>query len=334
MSTTMRAFAFVSIVASSAFAHTVPIEPSTCGLDIALALPEVALVASVDPPPPGDLLRVSYIPDTTPTLSRAQACPADPGDPTKRCSVAAVPRGFTVGGTAGTIALPGGFDLRMLSNGDLDAANVPIMIAVGGPAVAVPFTLTTGFAVAGGIPFVGAPIGADGTVRIVGIGTSAALPSPLGGTALRLELACTLAPPPDFDQFAVAPRLTKIRGTISADKVKVTLMLESELAMATDPGAVPTVLRVGPEGAALVEAVMTLQAGPRGRFVSAGGELTLVPLRKRRVRVQKIVVRGGLVQGASLTSGDTTVALETGGLMARRAVTLAKRGARLKVKER
>jgi hypothetical protein len=334
MTMTMRAIGLLMIVATPAVAHIVPIDPSTCALDIALALPDAGLVASVDPAAPDDLLRASYIPDTSPTLSRVLVCPADPAAPSARCRTATPPRGFVLGGTAGTITLPGGFDLRLLSSGDLDATNVPIMIAAGGPPVAVPFTLTTGFVVAGGVPVLGAPIDAGGVVHIVGTGSSAALPAPLGGAAIRLELGCTLAPPPDLDQFAVAPRLTKVRGTITADKVKLTILLESELAMAADPGGVPTVLRVGPEGAALIQEVMTLQPGPRGRFVSGGGELTLMPLRRRRVRAQKIVLRSPLGQSVPLASGETVLAVETGGLMARRAVTLAKRGARLKVKER
>ncbi len=334
MTMIMRALGLSMMVATSAFSHIVPIAPSTCALDIVLALPDAGLVGSVDPAAPDDLLRTSYIPDTSPTLSRVQVCPADPADPSKRCRTTAVPRGFVLGGTAGTIALPGGFDLRLLSSGDLDATNVPIMIAAGGPSVAVPFTLTTGFVVAGGVPVLGSPIDAGGVVRIVGTGSSAALPPPLGGTAIRLELACTLAPPPDLDQFAIAPRLTKVRGTITAAKVKLTMMLESELAMATDPGGSPAVLRLGPEGAALIQKVMTLQAGPRGRFVSGDGELALRPLRRRGERAQKIVLHGTLGQSVPLASGDTVLAVETGGLMARRAVTLTKRGARLKVKER
>src|SRR6185503_17217730 len=119
------------MVATSAFSHIVPIAPSTCALDIALALPDAGLVASVDPPAADDLLRVSYIPDTSPTLSRVQVCPADPADPSKRCRPAAVPRGFGVGGAARTIQFPGGLTLRRLANGDLDATNAPIMIAAG-----------------------------------------------------------------------------------------------------------------------------------------------------------------------------------------------------------
>jgi len=315
-------------------AHLVPVDPSTCALDVSLSVAATGAAATVDPPGPGDLLRFTYEPDTSPTRSLVQACPADPADPTRRCG-AAVPRGFVIGGTSGTIALPSAFGLRMLSSGDLDAQGVPITITLGGTPVAVPFTLTTGVALVGGTPVLGAPIDASGAMRLVGSGASPALPAPLGGGALLLELACVHAPAPDRDQFAPAPRLTKVRGAL-ADKLKLVMVLESELSMAADPGGVPTVLRLDNEGATVLEVVVTLQPGPRGKFVSDGGQLTVTPLRRRGVRTQKVVLRERVGQLASLTSGEGVLALETGGLMARRAVKLTAngRGTRLAVRER
>jgi hypothetical protein len=320
-------------LAPAARAHLTPIDPSTCALDVTLTLPDAGLTAAVDPPAPGDLERFTYNPDTSPTQSLAQACPADPADPAGRCG-AVVPRGFVIGGTAGTLALPAVFVLRMLSSGDLDAT-VPITFTAGGPPVAVPFTLTTGFALGGAAPVLGAPLDAGGAMRLVGYGASDALPPPLGGSAIEIALACVHAPPPDRDQFAPAPRLTKVRGILTAKKTKLVMTLESELSFAVDPTGSPTVLRVARDEVVLMEQLVALQPGPRGRFVSSGATLTVSPLARKGVRAQKIVLREPVGQ-TGLAGGEGMVALETGGLMARRGVSLKanRRGTRLAVRER
>jgi hypothetical protein len=98
---------------------------------------------------------------------------------------------------------------------------------------------------------------------------------------------------------------------------------------------VPTVLQIASGDTTLFEQVMTLQAGARGRFVSDGGELTVIPLKRKGVRAQKMILRKA-GQAASFASGDGTIVVETGGLLARRGVKLtAKRGgSRLAVRER
>jgi hypothetical protein len=318
--------------APAARAHLAPIAPSTCALDVALSVPDAGVTATVDPPA-GELLRFRYEPDTSPTRSLVQACIADANG---ACLGTSVPRGIVVNGVAGTIALPAVFTLRMLSSGDLDAASVPVAITLGGTAASVPFALTTGFALVGATPALGAPFDASGAIRLVGTGSSAALPAPLGGTPLALELACTQTPAPDLDQFAPAPRLTKIRGTITAKKVKITMTLESELGMAVDPGGVPTILRLQDGGGSTVlEGVRSLQSGSHGRFASSGGELKVMPGKGRGVRVQKIVLKESPGPTAALASGSGTMAIETGGLMSRRSVKLTAngKGSRLAVRE-
>jgi hypothetical protein len=320
----------LTALAPAASAHLVPIDPSTCALDVALTLPDPGLTATVAPPAADDLLRFTYQPDTSPTQSLVQACPADPTG----CRNTAVPRAFTIEGVAGTITLPSVFTLRMLSSGDLDVT-LPITFTVGGPPVPVSFALTTGFVLAGSVPLLGAPIDASGAMRLVGVGSSAALPAPLGATTIELALACVHAPPPDRDQFAPAPRLTKVRGFITASKTKLVMLVESERSLPVDPAGVPTVLRVARDGVALIERVTTLQPGPRGRFVSEGGALTVAPLKRKDVRLQKIVLRESTGQ-SGLVGGDGSITLETGGLLARRGVTLKanRPGSRLAVRER
>jgi hypothetical protein len=334
MKTTLRAILSIVFLAcaSAARAHLVPIDPSTCALDVALRAPDAGVTATVDPPA-ADLLRFRYEPDTSPTRSNVQGCAANASGV---CLGTTAPRAFVVSGVAGTIALPAVFTLGMLSSGDLDGPSVPVVITLGDATVSVPFALTTGFALVGATPILGAPFDASGAIRLVGTGSSALLPAPLGGTPLALELACTQTPAPDLDQFAPAPRLTKIRGAITAKKVKITMTLESELSMAVDPTGVPTILRLQDGGgSALLEQVMPLQSGPRGRFASSGGELKISPGKGKGVRTQKIVLKESPGPTAALASGSGTMAIETGGLMARRSVKLTAngKGSRLAVRE-
>ena len=334
MRTTLRAILSMVLLVSApvARAHLVPIDPSTCALEVALGAPDAGVTATVDPPA-GDLLRFRYEPDTSPARSSVQACAANASGV---CLGTPTPRAFVVNGVAGTIALPAVFTLRMLSSGDLDTPSVPVAITFGGATASVPFAMTTGFTLVGTAPILGAPFDASGAVRLVGTGSSAALPAPLGGTPLALELACTHTPAPDLDQFAPAPRLTKIRGVITAKKLKLTMTLESELGMAVDPTGVPTILRLQDGGGvALLEQVMPLQSGARGRFASSGGELKIMPGKGRGVRTQKIVLKESPGPTAALTSGAGTMAIETGGLMARRSVKLTAngKGSRLAVRE-
>lgn len=331
----MKPLAVLLLIASSAWAHLIPIAPSTCGLAIDLAAPGAGIAAAVDAPSPSDVVRVSYEPDASPTRSRLQICPGDAAAPSTRCATAVSTRSFTLGGASGTIALPLAFDMRMLSSGDLDTSSVPITITLAGTSAVVPFDLRTGFVVVGDAPVLGSPIDVGGAVTIVGSGTSATLPAPLGGTPLRLTLSCTLAPVPDLDQFALAPRLAKVRGTLRAAKSTLTMMLESEFSLAPDASA-PTILSVTGVGGVLVEKVMSMHAGARGRTVSDDGSLTIIPIRRATERVQKIVLRGPLAAGATLATGAGDVALSAQGLTARRgiAVKANRRATKAGVRER
>ena len=106
--------------------------------------------------------------------------------------------------------------------------------------------------------------------------------------------------------------------------------------MAVDPAGVPTVLRLQDGAAApLLERVLSLQSGARGRFASSGGEIKVMPGKGRGVRTQKIVLKESPGPTAALASGSGTMAIETGGLMARRSVKLTAngKGSRLAVRE-
>ena len=329
-----RTLALLLAVSTPAFAHLEKIDPSTCVLAVGLSAPDVAVTATVDPPGAGDLLRVSYEPDSSAARSRVLACPADPIDPTGRCG-AVVSRGFVLGAQVGSIALPAAFVMHMLSTGDLDAQGVAVTITLDGTPVLVPFDLTTGISWVGGTTALGSPIDASGAVALVGTGVAAALPAPLGGTLLRLDLACTLAPSPDLDQFALAPRLTKIRGVFTAKTEKLVLLLESDVSTPIDPVGLPTLLRLGGTLPILDETI-TLYPAPRGAFASTDGTVTVRGRARKTVRSQKVVLRRSAPQtAASFASGDGQLVVTSGGLLARRGITLRanRRGTRLTVRE-
>ena len=324
------------LLAAPAFAHLVPINPSTCALDVRLAAPAAGIDAVVDPPAAGDLVRTSYEPDANPTRSQMQVCPADPVDPSERCVVAFPARAFTVNGVAGSITLPSAFAFRLLANGDLHATDVPVSIAFGGSGpVTVPFELATGLVLVG-TPVLGTPIDASGAFTVVGAGAGGTLPAPLGGVALELTLGCTLAPAPDLDQFALPARLDKVRGTLTTKKVKLTMVIESDVTMPADFGGLPTILRLAEGDASVLDGVSTLAAGARGRFASASGDLVVSPLRSRTSRLMKVVLKRSIATASTFTSGDGTMALSSGGLMASRSVSLkaTHHGTRLVVHER
>jgi len=85
----------------------------------------------------------------------------------------------------------------------------------------------------------------------------------------------------------------------------------------------------------VLEGVQSLQSGAHGRFASSGGQLKVMPGKGRGVRVQKIVLKESPGPTAALASGTGTMAIETGGLMARRSVKLTAngKGSRLAVRE-
>lgn len=325
--------ALLVVNAAPSRAHLVPLDPSTCALDVALSSPLGGTSATVDPPAAGDLIRATYEADSSIVRSRMQLCPADPGDPAGRCGPV-VARGLAVGATPGTIAVPAAFALRLFASGDLTADAVPITIVLDGSPFVVPFALSTGY-VAGGAPHFGTPLDTTGAFHLIGIGELPEAAGLFGSSALRLDLGCTLAPPPDLDQFALGPRLRKVRGKLTAEKAKVTMLLESEVPLPGDFATAPTVIRLGAEGAALLDTVQATVAGPRGRFVSADGTLTVVPLRRRIGLAYRIVYRGAATPPTPFASGGSAVAVSAGGLVARHGIALraTRRGTRLALRE-
>jgi hypothetical protein len=323
------------LLASTAGAHVVPIENTTCALDMALSAPDASLMADVAPSAPDELLRGVYTPNGSPESSRVQLCHADPATPADKCRPTAVPRAFTLGATPGSITLPSAFPVLLLANGDLHVDALPVTITLGGTPAVVPFDLTTGFVVVGATPVLGAPIDASGAFTLVGTGTSATLPAPLGAQPLLLTLSCTLAPVPDLDQFALPADVAKARGTLTATKVKLTIIVESEFSLPGDFGNEPTILRIGSAAAPILQTIATTPTALENGFQSSDKTVTVTRLKSKTGFKYRLVLEGAVDHPDAYVSGSDQLALSAGGLISRRPVTLrAKRhGTRLTVRE-
>ena len=332
----LATIALTLALASTAAAHIFPIANTTCALGMELSAPGAGVTADVGPPAGDELERGVYSPNGSPQSSRVQFCDADPLAPADKCSGTASARAFFVGPTPGSITMPSTFPVQMFASGDLRVDGLPVTITLGGTPAVVPFDLSSGFVVVGTTPVLGAPIdGQTGAFALVGTGESAALPAPFASQPLLLRVSCTLAPIPDLDQFAEPAQVTKVRGTLTTTKAKLTIVVESEFSLPGDFANEPTILRLGPGGAALVETVATTAAAPKNRFQSSDGTLTIRRLKSKTGFKYSIVLKSTLDHPDAYASGDDQVAITSGGLIARSPVTLrAKRhGTRLVVRE-
>jgi hypothetical protein len=306
---------------SRALGHLVPLDPSTCPAAIALSVPDKALAAIVAPPATDERLRVVYTPESNPERSRMQVCYADPTPGASRCG-SVVARAFTLGALTGTLTFPSTFDLRLLASGEITAASVPVTIDTGGGPVAVPFAFTSAFVTRGATLDVGSPLGADGRFGIVGVGQSAALPSPLGDAGLVLDLGCSLEPPPDLDQFAQGPRIVKVRGVSSSKRLRLVVGIEAPIREPPVFAGVPArlVLRDASGVIASVAIPSGLASSGKRRHAGQaadGATFVLREIPRKTSRAYRVKIESPpLAAGAE----PVTVAIETGGLFARRAV--------------
>ncbi|HXJ32683.1 MAG TPA: hypothetical protein VMS22_01470 [Candidatus Eisenbacteria bacterium] len=327
--------AFAFLVAVTADAHMVTIFPSTCAVTMGLSAPAGGVVADVAAPAAGDLLRVMYDPSTSPTLSRVQVCPADPIDPANRCG-AIRPRPFTAGPHTGSIAFPAFVGIQLLSSGELRRADLPMAITLDGTSDSVAMDFTSGFAMAGGTLVVGAPIDASGAFALVGVGRSAALSPPLADVDLLLTLSCTLAPVPDLDQFALAPRLSRVAGLATSHARTLTMVLEANSILPASFDTTPTTLRLGPAPAMELRLDGGLAAAGRKGFAATafdGSRVSVMPLRRPGRLAYRIRLRGPGI--ADLTAApEGSLVVESGGLIARTAVAMRPNRARTRVRVR
>lgn len=313
--------ALLALVAGVAHAHIIPLLPSTCAPTIGLA--RGGVVATVDAPGAGELFRFTYDPAASVDRSRVQVCPADPADPRNRCG-AVVPRAFVVGTSTGQLAFPPTFPIGLVSSGDMRATGLPLTVTLDGTPETHLADLTTGFVPDTDPPVLGSALDGSGSFMLVGRTRPATSPPPAGFVPLDLVLSCALAPVPDVDQFALAPDLSRVRGVLTARKRTLSFVLERNTTGPAQFAGAPTLVHLGPAPVLDLNLPAGLaDQGRKGFRGTDGADLTVAvkAMRRRNPPAYKVKLTGpGASPGAAASSG--TLVVETGGMLARTAVSL------------
>ena len=299
------------LAARGAAAHIIPIPPSTCVLDpVEIVAPATGVAATVAAPAAADQLTIHW------DVSTNQA----------QFDLASVPpRSFVAAGVSGTFALPTFFSATFTHNGDL-TATVPVVVAMNGSTVAVPLTLTTGGAAAGGTMVAGAPIGpptGDGRFTLVGITASSGLGPPFGPGMLSVRLSCLATPRPDPDQFA--GQTTLVSGNLTTRTLNLRAIFAPGGTATPDfPGA-PAILRISSGGTVIATAYLPAGLAQRGRSLFVGRSddgRAAVGVRTLHRSGQLSFLMGVRIQGATLPAASTTpvpvdITYEVGGFLSR-----------------
>ncbi len=317
----MRALALLPalLVAATALAHDVPVNPATCTFDpIEVTAVASGASASVAPPTAADTMRVVF--SVAGGVAQFQ-------QPTVS------PRAFTLGGVAGTMAFPRAFDSHLATSGDLHAENVALAITLGGAASTVRTSLTSAVAIAGGVVASGTPMAGDGLVTLASVIPPGNLPAPLDGGAV-VRLTCRVTPVPDLDQFVLVPAVSSLAGVLSAHQGKLRGTLKgASLSVASVTGG-PAILRLAAAGTSLVTVDVPGGFAAQGRNLVAqgadGSRLTLRLGRGRAPAKLLVTLPGVAVPAGASGSVDVEATLVAGPMTARGSRPFRARGGTLR----
>jgi hypothetical protein len=268
----VSALLLVAATVQGALAHIVPIPPSTCRFEpLTFQVPATGLSGSAETGGANDMMRIVF----DAAESQIQLCPTVSATDI-RCG-APVPRPFTLGSTAGTVVLPPLFQAAMLSTGDVTIPNLPLTFAIGGAAVTVPVTMTTGLAAVSGTVVAGTPLQGLGSMTLVGALSGDALPPPLTGQSILVTFSCQPRPVPDKDQFSTALQMTPIKGEITSAEARLTATAAISSSAPPRLSGVPLLLAVTVNGTPVASAVLPsgVQGGTRLSGTSADGKATV-----------------------------------------------------------
>jgi len=314
------ALAFGLLLAGVARAHDVPIPPSACTFDVLeLTVPELGLTADVVPATDADAMRVVYEVATRTAQFTAPATRARP---------------FTLDGHAGTLGFPQAFQADLLASGDITFPLVGLSVTLDGETRLAPVTLTTAMLASNGTEALGAPIGDDGRLVLVGAIAAGLLPAPFDAVTTMVRLGCALTPAPDRDQFVPVFAPAKLRLAMGT-RGRLRAVLRGA---APEPDAHPMHLRVAAGDVVLltIELPEGLQPERANRFVGQTPDGTVVRLRTkpRGIPTHRLDVElaDGALPAGLASAGSVDVLYEVGGIVARDAGTYRLRGPTLRAK--
>ncbi len=317
----------VLLVSSTARAHSAPVLPSACSPEpLEITLPSIGLRIVAAPAGPTDQLRILYDTGT----STAQLCPADAADPRGKCAAAPPPRVLAGLGPGASLTFPAVFSARLLASGELVATDVPLVLTVGGTAYAVPTTLTSGPAGVGedisDAP--GQPIAPDGSLAIVGATRLTGLPFPYTDAPAFMRFTCVAAPAPDLDQFALAPRIVRLKGTVTASGLTLRAKLVSGDAAAdfARPARVLARGTFGSRGLSLDGLVPRGRSAFVGQSTNGQNAVEIRRVKRRPVAVYRLRIRlSGVINPLPADGTTLDLAMDVGGLVTRTTQTLRAR---------
>jgi hypothetical protein len=282
------------LLAMGAFAHNVPVVPSTCTFD-PIEVTASGRTIVVSPAGPSDQLTITYD-NSTASLATFDMRSVPP-------------RPLTVDGAAGTLGFPGLFQAKMSASGDLVVASLTLTLG----SELVPVSLTTALAAADGVVVEGAPIRGDGRFTFVAVSTAGV--ASLGGARMFLRFGCQALPPPDLDQFATPSEVTMVTGGVRKATMKLHAAFRTDQQDAPDLSSVASILRVSAGSDDVAALSFPTGLARHGKsFVgdaSDGSRLTVrVPRSKAPARYAvKVRATGVAAPGAAATSLQVTLAL-------------------------
>jgi hypothetical protein len=266
------ALLLVAATVQGAFAHIVPIPPSTCRFEpLDFSVPAIGLNGAAETGGVNDMMRIVF----DAAESQIQLCPTV-SDTDIHCG-APVPRPFTLGTMTGTVMLPSLFEAAMLSSGDLTIPDMPLTLTVGGSTVTIPVTMTTGLVAVEGTVVQGTPLQGLGSFTLVGALSGDALPPPVTGQSILVTFSCQPRPVPDKDQFSIALPLTPIKGQITSKQAHLTATAAISSATPPQLSGVPLLLAVNVDGMPVASAVLPsgVQGSRRLTGTSDDGKATI-----------------------------------------------------------
>lgn len=311
-----RALATLVLCAATtvASAHIVPIPPSVCAPDVSFSVPDgptgAAAIAGTS-----DLLRIRFLA----AAGEAVFCPADTANPATACA-APQSRAFTVGDATGTMSFPSLIAADIFSSGDIESPLVPITFARAGGTLAVPVTLTTGLAAAGGVVVEGASIADFGSFTLVGVTDATAVSPALAGRTLVIRITCRATPAPDIDQFPLLPEAV-MSGTITKRRVSIRAVLPTNPVPSADLAAQPAMVRVRSGDATVGAALLPDGLVLRGRrFTGATSDgrasISIVP-RRNGTWIVSVMLQDATMPPEAGGRALVDLALDVSGMLAR-----------------